>query len=273
MTFIDAIEEELSRDYRVKAEIQLDEAYVTGAGDSYAAAITIEGKTKGRFKAIDPYEALDFEVIKKPLVIVSVSGKPKSNIMLARKFRGKVRIIVITANKFSPLATYADEIVELPYKPKTILPGTLSFLMSLSALFSLANIDEDRGEGEEIFLRNPFFVGKGENYGIAYFASLKMAEIFGLRTSYERLEQFCHSPIFASKDSEIIILSSGDKRESELKSLINYTQTYITECGGAFCNAKTVLKSIVYTMKKIKWDRVYFLEDKNILSISSTMIY
>ncbi|ARM77036.1 SIS domain-containing protein [Acidianus manzaensis] len=267
------MEKEINKDYKVNANLNLDSAFVTGAGDSYAAALAIEGKTKGRFKAIDPYDSLEYENLDRPLIIVSVSGKPKSNILLAKKFKNKTKIIVVTANKDSILAKLADYIVELPYKSPIILPGTLSFLMSLSALYSIANEEEDKGEDKEIFLLNPYFIGKESNYGIAYFSYLKMAEIFGIKSNYERLEQFCHSPIFSSRNSEIIILSSKDKREEELKSLINYTQVYLTNCEGAFCNAKTILRSIIYTMKKNNWNKIYFLDDKNILSISSTMIY
>ncbi|AWR96611.2 SIS domain-containing protein [Acidianus sulfidivorans JP7] len=273
MNVIEEIEKELSETYKISTDLNLDSAFVTGAGDSYAASLVIEGKTKGRFKAIDPYDALDYDNLNKPLIIVSVSGKPKSNILLAKKFKGKTKIIVITANKNSLLANLADVTVELPYKSNNPLPGTLSFLMSISALYSIANEEEDKGEDKEIFLQNPFFIGKAENYGVAYFSYLKMAEIFGFKSNYERLEQFCHSPIFSSRKSQIIILSSNDKREEQLKSLINYTDVFKTRCEGAFCNTRTILKSIIYTMRKINWDKIYFLEDKNILSISSEIIY
>ncbi len=272
MDYVKLIEEELNTDYRVRADVQLDEAYVTGAGDSYAAALTIQEKTGGRFRAIDPYDALSYKV-DKPLVIVSVSGRPKSNVVLAKRLKGKVKVIAVTSNLEGDLAKVADHVVHLPYRPKAALPGTLSFLMSLSALYSLANVDEDKGEGKDVQLKNPFFVGKGENFGIAYFAHLKMAEVFGEKSGFERLEQFCHSPIFSSRGSTIVLLSSGDERERELASLIDYTDVYSTDCQGALCNTKVVIKSLLSEMRRRNWNRIYFLEDSKILAISSKMIY
>ncbi|MCI2415643.1 MAG: SIS domain-containing protein [Candidatus Aramenus sp.] len=272
MDYVKLMEEELNANYRVKADIQLEEAYVTGAGDSYAVSLTIQEKTGGRFRAVDPYDAINYR-IDKPLVVVSVSGRPKSNVILAKRLRGKVKVIAVTSNLDSELAKVADHVVHLPYKPKATLPGTLSFLMSLSAVYSIANAEEDKGQGDEVPLSHPFFVGKGENFGIAYFAYLKMAEVFGERSGYERLEQFCHSPIFSSRGSTLVLLTSGDERERELANLIDFTGVYSTRCKGAFCNAKAIIRSVVSEMKKRNWNRVYFTEDSKILAISSRMIY
>ncbi|MDT7900651.1 MAG: SIS domain-containing protein [Acidianus sp.] len=270
MAIIEDIEEEISQNYKINSGVKLDEAYITGAGDSFAASLVIEGKTNGRFRAVDPYDALSMN-IDKPLVIVSISGKPKSNINLARKFKGKTKIYAITANPESELAKLADEVIYLPYRPKRILPGTLSFMMSLSALYDIANVEEDKGCGKEITIEDrAFFVGKGENYGIAYFAYLKLAEIFGWSSNFERLEQFFHSPIFSSRSRQVIIFSSGDEREKEARKLMNVN---LTECGGAFCNLRTFLKSLIFTMRIKNWNKIYFLEDKEMLNISSAMIY
>ncbi|AWR93376.1 SIS domain-containing protein [Acidianus brierleyi] len=271
--YIKIINEELNTQYKIKADINLDSAYVTGAGDSFAASLVIEGKTNGRFRAIDPYDALTYNELDKPLIIVSVSGKPISNIKLAKKFSKKVKIITITANENTELAKLSDLIIKIPYSSKYQLPGTLSFLMSLSALYSIANIEEDKGTDDPFPLCNPFFIGKGENFGIAFYAYLKIAEIFGQKSNYERLEQFCHSPIFSSKNGNVIILSSNDKRERKLYSLIDFTNVYATKCEGAFCNTRTIIRSVLNEMQKKNWNKIYFLEDKKILDVSSKMIY
>ncbi len=270
MGIVEDIEEEISENYKVSTDVRLEEAYVTGAGDSFASSLVIEGKTNGKFKAIDPYDALSMN-IDKPLIIISVSGKPRSNINLARKFKGKIKIYAITANPDSELARLSDEVIYLPYRPKRVLPGTLSFMMSLSALYNIAGVDEDKGCGKEFILEDKaFFIGKGENYGIAYFAYLKLAEIFGWSSNFERLEQFFHSPIFSSRSRQVIIFSSGDEREKEAERLMSI---HLTECEGAFCNLRTLLKSLVYTMRAKGWNKIYFLEDKETLNISSRMIY
>ncbi|WP_009989381.1 SIS domain-containing protein, partial [Saccharolobus solfataricus] len=216
------------------------------------------------------------ENLDRPLVIVSVSGRPKSNILLATKFKGKTRLYVITANEDSQLARLADYLILIPYKPIIPLPGTLSFLMSLSAVYSLAGeqADEIKESGRLLNLaNNPFFVGHKENYGIAYYAMLKFAEIFGYATNSERFEQFCHSPIFMTANRQIVLFRSDNEREKELINSIDYTDTQATDCSGAFCNSIILIKSIVNKMRKEKWDKIYFLENKKILNISSKMIY
>lgn len=275
MSYIQLIEDEIKSYRRLNVDTKIEkESYIIGAGDSYAAALVIEGKTKRKAIALDPYEALEIP-LDREIIIVSVSGKTKYNIEVAKRAKKEdKKVISITANKDSPLAKESDEIILLPYSSRTPLPGTLSFLLTLSALYSMFNLEEDTEDTEGIILNdNPFFVGKEENYGIAYFASLKMNEIFGSPANYERLELFVHSPIFSTRGRQIVILSSGDERERTLSRLVNFTDVYITECKGAFCNAFFIVKSVINTMKKRNWDRIYFVEDKQILNISSTMIY
>ncbi|WP_338603454.1 SIS domain-containing protein [Sulfolobus tengchongensis] len=274
--YADLIENEISQNYRVNVDIKLDKAYITGAGDSYAVALTIEGKSNGRFMALDPFEGYSYENLEHPLVIVSVSGRPKSNILLANKFKGKTKIYVITSNEESELAKLADYVILIPYKPTRPLPGTLSFLMSLSAVYSLAGEKEDEVTKVDSLLEltnNPFFIGYKESYGIAYYAKLKFAEIFGYSTNSERFEQFCHSPIFMTQNRQIVIFRTGNERELELIRNIDYTDVQFTSCNGAFCNTIVLIKSIISKMRKEKWDKIYFLENKKILNVSSKMIY
>ncbi|MEM0174430.1 MAG: SIS domain-containing protein [Sulfolobaceae archaeon] len=268
-SLIELMREELRRNYYINVDLKIKEGYVSGAGDSYAAALCIEGKTKGRFRAIDPYEGQEYD-IKKPLIVVSISGRTKSNINLARKFKSKTEIIVITANENSELAKIADYLILLPIQPKR-LPGISTFLASLSALYSIAGEKIDEESDVPIILpKNPFFIGKGENYGVAYYAYLKLAEIYGEYSYFERLEQFFHAPVFISRGSNIVIFGSNDPRE-ELE--INFAKVYKSRCKGAFCNTKWFLESLIKRMEIEKWEKIYFLEDKEILEFSSLNIY
>lgn len=83
MDYITLLEEELNTNYKVDSPIQLDQAYVIGAGDSYAAGLIVQEKSYKKIIVLDPYEALDFN-IDKPTVILSVSGKTKYNVILAK---------------------------------------------------------------------------------------------------------------------------------------------------------------------------------------------
>ncbi|GAY26288.1 SIS domain-containing protein [Desulfurococcaceae archaeon AG1] len=260
---------ELKEDYIVSVDVKLERAYVAGAGDSYAAALAIEGKSRGRFKALDPYDGLEAD-LDLPLVIVSVSGRTRANIELARRHKGRVKIYVITADEESPLARLGDVVIKIPYKPRRI-PGVRSFLMCLSALYSIAGEEIDSERDRPIIMpREPIFIGRRENYGIAYYAALKIFEIFGERAHYERLEQFFHAPVFGSRGRDLVILSSSDPRE-EFEA--GFARVYRSRCKGAFCNAIWVIESIVNRMISEGWDKAYYLEDEEILRFSSNMIY
>lgn len=261
--------EDLESDFIVKTDLRLERAYVAGAGDSYAAALAIEGRTRGRFRAIDPYEGVLMN-IDLPLVIVSVSGRTRANIELAKRHKSRTEIYVVTAFEDSPLARLADYIIKIPYKPKRI-PGVGSFLMSMSALYSLAGEEIDSEESKPITMpREPILLGLRETYGVAYYATLKIAEIFGERSSYERLEQFFHAPVFYSKNRDIVILSTGDPRE---EFNVRFARVYKSGCKGAFCNTKWVIRSIVNRMIEENWDKAYYLAEEEILKFSSEMIY
>ncbi|MGC9148866.1 MAG: SIS domain-containing protein [Sulfolobales archaeon] len=261
--------EEIQSNFVIETPHKLNKAYVAGAGDSFAAALAIEGRTRGRFRAVDPYEAQSYE-IDLPLIIVSVSGRTRANIELAKRHKTKTKIYVITSNKESELAKLADELILIPYRYRPV-PGTLSFLMSLSALYSLAGEEIKIEYREPITMpKEPIFIGLGENFGIAYYAALKMYEIFGERALYERLELFFHAPIFISRNRDIVILSSGDPRED---ININFARIHRSGCREAFCNTIWVIRSIINRMVSENWDKAFYQESGDILDFSSRMIY
>ncbi|MEM3323565.1 MAG: hypothetical protein QXN30_02315 [Metallosphaera sp.] len=257
---------------RPKIKIVLDHGVVTGAGDSYAACLTLEGKSRGKFRCVDPYELLDWEPPDN-LVVVSVSGKPKVYQHLMKAFYRRSNILLVTANPSSIISSLANEIIEIPYVHNQRLPGTLSFVATLKVLYALGGYTEPEEISKPIKLgRNPFFVGKSENFGIAYFAWLKMAEVFGEQANAERLEQFLHSPIFSSGGRNVIVFSSGDPRELDLSNE-DREKFILTECKTSLCNAETMILSLIQEMKERNWDKIYFLENEKVLRISSKLIY
>ncbi|QKR00558.1 hypothetical protein GWK48_09360 [Metallosphaera tengchongensis] len=272
--YIEALEEEAKRIPDLKSEVseRIEGGVITGSGDSFAACLALEGKSLGRFRCVDPYDLLDWNP-PNTLIIVSVSAKPKVYLALVEKLRGKSEIVLVTASENSKLLNLVDRVVKVPYQPAQTLPGTLSFVATLKTLYSLAGIWEEPERGKPMKLgRSPFFVGRGENYGVAYFAYLKMAEIFGEISNAERLEQFLHSPVFSSGGRRVVFLSSGDWREKTIENY-NYENFLFSPCKSSLCNAETVVLSIIEEMKQRNWDKIWFLENKNILKFSSDMIY
>src|SRR2546429_7798950 len=106
-----------------------------GSGDSYATAVFAQELSQGEAVASDPYELLTNinRIRGKNLVIISVSGRTKTNIELARKAKGiSSSTLAITANLESPLARECDETLRLEYRTTRILTsGTISFTTSL----------------------------------------------------------------------------------------------------------------------------------------------
>jgi Predicted phosphosugar isomerases len=265
----DLVEEELNSSYKVNVNVKLEGGIVTGSGDSFAAALSLEGRSKGKFRALDPEELLNWET-NEPIVIISVSGRPKINVQVARKFGSHNRVIAVTSDLDSPLAKEVGEHVYIPYVPKSRLPGTLSFLMSLSAIYGLAGFEtKDHCVGRKLDLKgNPFFVGSGENFGIAYFSYLKYAEFLGQWSNFERFEQFCHAPIFTARGRDVVLLDSGPRRK-QLADLIKFGKVIDTGYTDPFCNAITIVRSILDHVG----EKPYFLLDEEILRTSSIMIY
>jgi len=72
------------------------------------------------------------------------------------------------------------------------------------------------------------------------------------------------------KRSNIILFSSNDPREN---LEISFAKFYKSNCKGAFCNAIWFLESLAKRIEVEKWEKIYFLEDKEILKFSSLNIY
>src|SRR5207249_5044310 len=113
----------------------------TGSGDSYAAAVFAQELSQGESAASDPYELMTNtrRIRGRTLVLISVSGRTKTNVVLARKAKRMAKeTIALTANPKSPLAKECDKTFQLKYRAAGILTsGTVSFTTSLLACASL----------------------------------------------------------------------------------------------------------------------------------------
>src|SRR5438128_6237962 len=170
-----------------------------GSGDSYAAAVFAQELSQGESVASDPYELLQNirRIRGKNLIIISVSGRTKTNIELARKAKGiSTSTLAITANSESPLARECDNTLQLQYRTAGILTsGTISFTTSLLACALLlrslprtvqvktAPIDtalsarslKQAGEGAFVF------IGSGVNYPLPVYGAAKINEVLGVK--------------------------------------------------------------------------------------------
>src|SRR3989441_5058886 len=116
---IEAMEEEISNQaqdlpgfasqlrQKHRPKLEPSSLVFVGSGDSYATAVFAQELSRGESVASDPYELLTNirRVRGKNLVIISVGGRTRTNIELARKAKGISSTLAITANPESPLAS------------------------------------------------------------------------------------------------------------------------------------------------------------------------
>ena len=272
-----------------------------GSGDSYAAAFFAQELSQGESVASDPYELLTNirRTRGKNLVIISVSGKTKTNIELARKAKGiSTRTLAVTANPESPLARECDETLLLKYRTTGMLTsGTISFTTSLLACALLlrslprtiqvnsAPIDTRwlstnlKQAGKGAFL----FIGSGVNYALSLYGAAKINEVLGAKAEAEYPEQLGHAKLFTidKKRDLIISISSGQDKALEKHQLLRndgFRSSIL-----AFAASHAVNRSLriaIYLQRlalsharRTGIEECAFLSDKNRLNLSSRMIY
>ena len=205
----------------------------TGSGDSYAAAIFAQELSGNRALGSDPYELLRSinRVRGKSLVIISVSGRTRTNLELARKAKRIARErIAITADASSPLAKECDRVVLLDYQATGVLTsGTASFTTGMIACSALLgklprSLGLDAAYEESLhWARNVTLsdrgsvltVGSGIHYGMALYGASKIHEVLGRRAEVDYPEQMGHAHLFSiDKDHDTIICVYSDREKT-----------------------------------------------------------
>jgi len=273
----------------------------TGSGDSYAASVFAQEISKGESAALDPYELLRNirRMRRKNLVIISVSGRTKTNVELARKAKGiSTSTLAITANPDSPLARECDETLQLKYRTTGILTsGTISFTTSLLAcallLGNLPNIVRVKAAtmgtpqlatnlkqiGKGAFV----FTGSGVNYALALYGAAKINEILGANAEALYPEQLGHAKLFTidKKRDFVVCISSGRDKARETYQLLikdGFQGSIIAFPDSHVVNRSLkiaiYLQRLVLSLARIKGiEECMFLSDKSRLSLSNRMIY
>ncbi len=218
-----------SRPYR---DLEPSRMIFTGSGDCFASALFAQAVSKGAATGADPYELhlAPNRVQGKTLFLISVSGKTKTNVRLARRVRGLAKKrVAITANPSSPLARECDDTVLLHYRRGKIpASGTVSFTASLLAVsavlnelptkIDLRNVDGRAARWAETVARSGgrefLFVGSNAGYAMAVYGAFKIHEVLGFKAGYQYSEQFGHSQLFSmNKRSDSIVCIRSDRDE------------------------------------------------------------
>src|SRR6266702_6321478 len=272
-----------------------------GSGDSYAAAVFAQELSQGEAIALDPYELLrnTRRIRGKNLVIISVSGKTKTNLELAREAKGiAANILAITANPQSPLARECDETLQLKYRTTGILTcGTVSFTTSLLACASLLRnlprtiqlktvldpaahlATELKQPSEGTFL----FTGSGVNYALSLYGAAKINEVLGAKAEAAYPEQLGHAKLFTiDKERDVIVcISSGRDKAMKTHELLRkngFRSSILTFPGSHVVNRglriAIYLQRLSLSLARRKGIReLEVLSDTKRLRLSDKMIY
>src|SRR3989442_2065333 len=272
-----------------------------GSGDSYAVAVFAQELSRRESVASDPYELLTniSRIRGKNLVIISVSGKTKTNVELARKAKRMAKeTIAVTANPESPLAKECDQTLQLKYRTTGILTaGTVSFTTSLLAcallLGSLPRTVQVKTAFHDDALwasnlkqasKGSFlFTGSGVNYALSLYGAAKINEVLGAKAEAVYPEQLGHAKLFTidKKRDGIVCISSGRDKAMETHELLrrNGFQTSIlaipeTHVVNRGLKIAVHLQQLSLAIAKRKrMTECAFLSNMKSLDLSSRLIY
>ena len=212
----------------------------TGSGDSYATALFAQELSENRAFGSDPYELLRSidKVRGKNLVIISVSGKTRTNLELARNAKRIARErTAITADASSPLAEECDNVLLLDYRKSGVLTsGTGSFTCGMLACAALlgklprsidlsTTYERSFEWARKVTLSargSLLFVGSSVNYAMASYGAAKIHEVLGTRAEVDYPEQVGHAHLFSidKEHDTIICIYSGHDKTWELEKTL-----------------------------------------------------
>ncbi len=278
------------------------ELVFTGSGDSYAAALFAQELSGGESFASDPYELSQKPNLSKGknVVIISVSGKTKANIELARRLRRVAeKRIAVTANPDSQLAKQCDETITLDYHSAgKLTSGTISFTTSLLVCAYMLrklpprlNLEAPMKKANEwassfraSLNRSFLFIGSGVNRALAEYGVCKVQEVLGAKADAQYPEQIGHAHLFSlNVEKEIIIGVSNDpsdKTSEVLRILEGHGFQTLSVRGGArdpvvqSLEIAFHLQHLALTVaKRSGLNECAFLSDKSRLLLSNKLIY
>lgn len=264
-----------------------------GSGDSLVSSMMAECFSDYNVRAIDPLDLIKNKNLSKNkhVYFVSISGNTISNIKAA-KITSKST--VITKDHTSKLAKICNEIILLDYNDSnTMTSGSISFLASMLTCISLVFrfrikntkklLLSAQTQTRKISLKNKiYFLGNQYTYPLCMYAAAKLHEVLGLDAHYERIEQFSHMGLFSAKRGDTIIIFEGKNQHS--KHLISQLKKLGLSVHNPSIKSNDKISQVIfYTFvsqlvalniaKKKHLEDCYFITEKKIRNVSSSMIY
>jgi fructoselysine-6-P-deglycase FrlB-like protein len=290
--------------------VDLANCLFIGSGDSYVAALVARYASDYKAVCCNPTEiAFNQEIIKRNcfrrVYIISVSGNTQSNIVAAKIFRKhNVPTTAITAKSYSELARNCDDVITLRYKTTGMTTsGTISFMSSMLCCLSLASKTGDLGQVRRIYIQtckevqnlidrsqkrasSYIFLADGILFPVAVYGTLKINEVFGLKSFAYATEEFCHSPLFSLKTKDKIIIFANKnynlRHSEELNdrlTRLGFSSAHVLYLDRVSLTELLLRSTMVIQLFVIKQalqkgvKECFFLRDKSLLRLSSDLIY
>lgn len=231
--------------------------YLTGCGDSHyaglAARLAFERWSGIPTQAVESLELSRYELELAPAgswaICVSNSGKVVRTVEAAAEARRRrLRAIAVTFDAESPLAAAAEATLAYRYADPGFGPGTISYVASLAALYTLAvraaelaqrpvepdfqadAVDATLGAcgaaAERLALDLPDgakvdFVGGGPSFGTAFFGRAKMIEAAHGPGGAHELEEWAHEEFFCTAPgvTTVVVAPPGSAHDRAVEQL------------------------------------------------------
>jgi len=276
-----------------------DECIFVGSGDSYAAGLAVEFLSNHRCVCYSPSDLINSKFTNnKTYCFISVTGKTRANILAAQQaVKAGVRTIAITLNEKSKLAQVCRETIplkitksEMPTSGFKAFTANVVTCLQIAGLAVSKNFDKWQKNGirlssefsESITLpktESIYLLGNNLLYAISVYASFQLAEFFGTAAIPQKLEEFCHSPIFGIKKSDHQwILGQDEGSVSKSLAKLNHNISYIElnesdKLTQLFQSIFFVQNLMLLLAEKYNYDEIQYLNKKDILNTSSDLIY
>jgi fructoselysine-6-P-deglycase FrlB-like protein len=275
-----------------------DDCIYVGSGDSYVVGLIVEFLTNHKCRCYSPSDLLNARLLEdETYCFISVTGRTKANIALARRAAELgVKTIAVTQNRNSQLAQVCREIVPLKITvEQSPTAGFGTFLANVITCLQIVGLkvptkfDIWHKRGLEISLKlldsmilpkaTLYILGNNTLYALALYASLKMSEFFCATAVANKLEEFCHSPIFGIKKSHHLwIMGQNDepisKRLKRLKLHRTYVELYRPDIFTQLFESIFFVQNLMLLMaKKYGYTQLQYLLSHDILKASSDIIY
>jgi fructoselysine-6-P-deglycase FrlB-like protein len=283
---------------KIDNEKIFDDCIYVGSGDSYVAGLIVEYLTSHKCRCYSASDLFNSRFIKdKTYCFISVTGKTRANIEVARRAsQAGVKTVAVTLNKKSDLAKICDEIIPLKItRIDTPTAGFGTFVANVVTCLQITGVTIPRKF--DIWHKNGvqlsqnllpsvtipkqtlYLLGNNTLYAIAFYASLQIAEFFGITAVAHKLEEFCHSPIFGLKKSHCVwILGRNEeqirRRLNRLGLRLSYIELYNKDIfTQLFVSIFFVQNLILLLAEKYGYKELQYVMMKDVLKASSDIIY